>query len=268
MKLLAHVFAALPLLAQSPAPIPSPFAIREEILRKGDAYDAAALMRRLKLPVKFEFEASAIGFNRIVLRAEVYPFTHGVYLLELCYEFSRWCRLIAFEGDSLAKPEESWKVRGYLDDANWRGFHFEQVDGWLALTRHIGSGTGISEYERSWFELTDSGFEERLRHTSHGHLAFAGEPWSKWSVHLLSKSHSQSAASMTFLYYVSFEIDGPGSAPLDARRLVTFTRPNGSPRYQLDPARSELTAAEIARFFTTGGRPTPAQIRAFTRPRR
>ena len=255
---------ALSALAQTAVPVPSPFAIRREILRRSETYNFAALVRRLKLPSKFEFEGKAAGFGRIALHAEVHPFSYGIYFLELCYDVNRYCRLVAFEGDSLAKPGESWKIRGYIDDFNWRGLNFEKAERWLVLTRHVGSGAGVSEYDRSWFELTESGFQERLRHTSHGHLAFAGEPWSKWNTNLLFESNVQNAASMTFLYYVRFELEGPGSTALDARRLVTFTRPNGSTTYQFDSGRSELTAKEIALFFTASGRPTAAPIRAFS----
>lgn len=258
------LLAALPLFAQSHAPIPSPFAIREEILRKGDAYNAAALMTRLALPAKYSFGAAAKWFKPESVAVEIHSYTSHVYLLELCYSYRRYCRLIAFEGGSLGKPDESWKVRGHIDDYHWYGLEFHTNGDWLVLTRHIAHGTGVGEYDRSWFQLTATGFEELLRNTYRGHTTYA-DPARSWSASRIEVPVV--SQSLDFLYYIRFEPEDRTSPPFEQRRFVSFTRPNGSPRYQLDPARSELTHAEIARFFTTSGRPTPAQIRAFTRPR-
>lgn len=257
MKIFALVALASAAAAQTAPPVPSPFTIHEEIQRKGDAFDTATLFRRLKLPPKFAFESEQQWFSRTWIRSQIHSDYARTYL-QLCYDFTDGCRLIGFE----QRPDKSWRVVGHIDNFNRRSTHFEFFHDWVLVTRYLGSGTGLSGFDRSWLELTDTGYQEVLRHNLRGHRVFAGEPAIEWNVHFVKTEGRDRDASLVFLYYSRIYPDGLNGDFLDVRRLVTFTRPNGSPKYVFDAARSELTEQEIKRFFSATASPSVRAFRA------
>ncbi|MEP7367530.1 MAG: hypothetical protein ABI972_30085 [Acidobacteriota bacterium] len=270
MKFAALLLAVFPALAQTQVPVPSPFAIREEILADYETYEMPALMHRLGLPGTHASHTRAFTCAPLGCSASVIPLREAVisrdasYILELCAQSGSTCRLIAFYGADLHTPNPTWRVVGFQDAEDRYGVRAALEDFGFAIDRLYGSGSGVVSYHREWFTITESAFRSQLNTVSYGRDMNVN-PMRSWRGQFIAADGQSKPLTVTFLYFIEFKDRESGIKLFDERRLVAFSRESPDTRFQFDAARSELSTEEIDTFFEFDNAIAHDEILSFAR---
>ena len=272
MRVVLSLLLALPLAAQPPASIPSPYAIREEIADNQDDYDLETLYRTLHLPTTFQVSGEKpipnLNCRERNCSAEAQPITtlastgEPTHLLTLCWSVRTLCRIVFFREE--IRPRK-WSVVGHIDAADHYGVKFTPANP-LQLKVLVMRGTGVIHRLSKWYFVDEKGPHEILTVQDHGADSDA-RPSRYFRTSLVSDQSFNRQDILTFLYYIRFSDRDSDVDLFDERRLVRFIRPVGfgDGVYKFDADHSEITQSEIDTFFAVDSNPSPARILTFAR---
>ncbi|MEP7367531.1 MAG: hypothetical protein ABI972_30090 [Acidobacteriota bacterium] len=280
-RLLAAVLflTATIVFAQPRQPVPSPYAIRDQIANAED-FDLRGLYRALALPGEFQEagerpntklncmgRACTASVQEMDERAGADRPTH---VLSICWSYSSMCRFVFFHENRRAKV---WSVIRNLDESHNGGMLSPSSGNPFRLGYITTTGTGAHYSFERWFDVSSSAIVPVHEVLLRGNDANV-QPVRLFQAFLVSEKSTDTEDILTYVFYVEFESGSfePMFIDLfDEHRTVRYVRPKGHGRYQFDPARSEMTAAEMSAYFKVSDAkpfaldPPPSKLLAFAR---
>ena len=246
--------------------MPSPFTIR-------DLFDGATgpvwadTMRSLELPHILDADRSPeeplschVNAPCRASLTTLSGLTRGIISVTLCDTFGSRCRIILFSTEG----PNRWKVLGHIDQDNDWGVSVSSEPPFVIVNGQNRAGTGVWANFDDWYEITDRGLRRVLRTLNRGHDVDAKPALYFRGVFLHHKQVGQQEV-IEYLYRLKCEDYATNLYLFDERRLVRFVRAKGAAEFEMDEKNSELTDAEIDKFYFYDTDFTPAEFITFAR---
>lgn len=183
-----------------------------------------------------------------------------IFSVVVCDSTRTECRIILFSTEG----PNRWKVLGHIDEVNDWGVSVSSEPPFVIVNGQNRAGTGVWANFDDWYEITDRGLRRVLRTLNRGHDVDAKPALYFRGVFLHHKQVGQQEV-IEYLYRLKCEDYAKDLYLFDERRLVRFVRAKGAAQFKMDEKNSELTDAEIDKFYFYDTDFTPAEFMTFAR---